>query len=323
MEKDLGYYAYRFRTLRVNVNKGITPYQPLLLLSVIELIGQNYIQENRIYLTPELISIFVKYRSQLSPSHYQADLAQPFFFMTRSENPFWHLQPKPEREAILDSGTRLNSIPLLRKNIEYAYLDIELFNYLQSPISKNSLISTLIDTWFSDQLQRIDKLIGINPFQGYSYSSLEFNRQLPLASELDEKSYKNAVEVVRDTTFRKNIVKFYDFRCAFCQLRIIAGDETNIVDGAHIKPFSKFKDDSYTNGISLCKNHHWAFDHGWFGIDENYRIRIRQNWINEDAPSNIRAMSEYHGESIILPYDEEFCPDRDALAWHREEWQIA
>ncbi|MFH7244085.1 MAG: HNH endonuclease [Spirulina sp.] len=323
MEKNLAYYASKLRGLRVNTNKGVTPYQPLLLLAVMELVGQQYISENKIYLTPELISIFVKYRSQLSPAHYQADLAQPFFFMSKINEPFWHLKPKLGQEAVLNSGTRLNTIPLLRRNIEYAYLDVELFGYLQAPISRNSLISVLVEKWFSDQPRRIEKLMGVNPFQKFSYSQSEEHRQLPLVSELDAVKPYEAIETVRDATFRKNIVKLYDNRCAFCQLRIIAGDETNIVDGAHIKPFSKFKDDSYTNGISLCKNHHWAFDHGWFSLDQEYRILIRENWISENAPSNIKAMSEYHLESIFLPHDEEFLPDQNALAWHRENWHIA
>ncbi|RZM79144.1 HNH endonuclease [Leptolyngbya iicbica] len=325
MDKDLGYYAHRFRTLRVNINRGVTPYQPLLLLSVIELIGQNYIQENKIYLTPELVSLFVKYRSQLSPSHYQADLAQPFFFLSRVKNAFWHLKAKEGKEAVLDSGTRLNSVPLLRRNIDFAFLDEDLFDYLKSPISKNVLVSTLVEKWFADQLKRVEKLIGVNPFDHISYSDFDpgIERQLPLASELDVNSYKNAIEAVRDTTFRKNIVRLYDSRCAFCHLRIISLDETNIVDGAHIKPFSKFKDDTYSNGISLCKNHHWAFDHGWFGIDENYRILIRQNWLTESASQGTKLMREYHGEGIILPHEDEFLPDLGALEWHRQHWKIA
>ncbi|WP_347277256.1 HNH endonuclease [Leptolyngbya sp. FACHB-671] len=36
----------------------------------------------------------------------------------------------------------------------------------------------------------------------------------------------------------------------------------------HIKPFSEFRDDRFDNGTSPCKKHHWAFDHGWFGIDD-------------------------------------------------------
>jgi putative restriction endonuclease len=323
MTKSLSYYVNRLKSLRVNTNRGVTPYQPLLLLTVIELIDQNYVTENQIYLTPALMSIYVKYRSQLSPPHYQADLAQPFFYMSRVDQSFWHLQPKLGKEVIIVSGIRLNRINLLRENVDYAYLDAELFEYLKSPISRNALTSTLIEAWFSDKLTIVDKLVGLNPFQDFRYSDLEKNRELPLASELDAKSTKKAVDAVRDATFRRNVVRLYNYRCAFCQLRIIALDETNIVDGAHIKPFSKFKDDSYSNGISLCKNHHWGFDHGWFSIDDNYRILIRQNWLDEDGSSDFRFMENYHGEEILLPHDLEFIPDAKSLQWHRKHWEIA
>ena len=323
MAKDLNYYIRRIKALRVNTNKGVTPYQPLLLLTVFELVDKKYIQENKIYLTPSLISIFVKYRSQLSPSHYQADLAQPFFFMSRLGDPFWHLFPKSGREVVLESGGRLNRINLLRENVEYAYLDEELFDYLQSPISRNALISALVEKWFSSQLSKVEKLMGVNPFKDFRYSGLEKNYELPLASDLDIAKSDVIIEAVRDTTFRRNVVNLYNYRCSFCQLRIVAGDESNIVDGAHIKPFAKFKDDSYSNGISLCKNHHWAFDHGWFGIDSDYRILVKQGWLDEDAPSDLRFIQEYHNQEILLPHDEEFFPELNALAWHRAEWQIA
>ncbi|MBE9139763.1 hypothetical protein IQ254_21620 [Nodosilinea sp. LEGE 07088] len=72
-----------------------------------------------------------------------------------------------------------------------------------------------------------------------------------------------------------------------------------------------------------AKNHHWAFDHGWFGIDSDYRILIKQGWLDEDAPSDLRFIQEYHNQEILLPHDEEFFPDLNALAWHRTEWEIA
>jgi putative restriction endonuclease len=138
MQKDLNYYISKFRNLRVNTARGKTPYQPILLLSIIELIGQRYISENRIYLTTTLMSVFVKYRSQLSSPNYQADLAQPFFFLSRADEPFWYLCPKPGHEEVLRSGSRLNTVNLLMKNVDYAYVDHELFSLLQSPINRNA-----------------------------------------------------------------------------------------------------------------------------------------------------------------------------------------
>ena len=98
---------------------------------------------------------------------------------------------------------------------------------------------------------------------------------------------------------------------------------TDIVDGAHIKPFYKFKDDNYTNGLALCKNHHWAFDKGWFGIDDDYRIIIPPDRLIEEPPQESRSMKAFHNEPIFLPQKVDFCPDRKALTWHRQYWQIA
>jgi putative restriction endonuclease len=51
----------------------------------------------------------------------------------------------------------------------------------------------------------------------------------------------------------------------------------NLLDGAHIKPFSMFFDSKIDNGMALCKNHHWAFDLGWFSVDENYKIIVAKD----------------------------------------------
>lgn len=62
--------------------------------------------------------------------------------------------------------------------------------------------------------------------------------------------------VVRDAAFRKIVISLYGQRCTFFGLRIISLDSQNIVDGAHIKPFSELRDDRFDNGLALCKNHH-------------------------------------------------------------------
>lgn len=64
------------------------------------------------------------------------------------------------------------------------------------------------------------------------------------------------------TIFRKNVQVAYDFRCLFCGLRAPAPRKglSPGVDAAHILPWGKFDLDVVTNGMMLCKQHHWAFD---------------------------------------------------------------
>jgi hypothetical protein len=64
------------------------------------------------------------------------------------------------------------------------------------------------------------------------------------------------------SVFRKNVQRAYKFRCLFCgskwpppQKGLAPG-----VDAAHILPWGEFDLDHVTNGIILCKQHHWAFD---------------------------------------------------------------
>lgn len=92
----------------------------------------------------------------------------------------------------------------------------------------------------------------------------------------------------------------------------------NIVDGSHIKPFSQFYNDRIDNGLSLCKNHHWAFDRFWFTINDDYTIIVADN-LREDSP-NARLMREFGGDRIILPAQVQYYPRQDSLQWHREEF---
>lgn len=68
-------------------------------------------------------------------------------------------------------------------------------------------------------------------------------------------------------------------------MKVTMSIKQNIVDGAHIKPFAKFSDNRIDNGISLCKNHHWAFDKGLFTIYDNYKIIVSNNF-QEESPNS-------------------------------------
>ncbi|MGK7906047.1 MAG: HNH endonuclease [Synechococcus sp.] len=318
MVKYLSYYIKKITMLRVDRSRGIAPYQPLLILSLLETIEQGLTVQNKFFLGPELISVFIKYRNQLSSSIHQADPAQPFFHMSKKKGSFWHLKPKAGHEHMLSSKIRLNSLKLLRENVEYGYFDSELFRLLQDPISRNSLTAALVQKWFPDKLDEISNLLQIRSFERLRRSLKEAGGAVYSV----EDSADDIGMVVRDAAFRRNIVSLYEQRCAFCKVRVIDRDHNNIVDGAHIKPFSEFRDNLLNNGISLCKNHHWAFDRGWFGINDNYEILIPSDRFHEESPQHTRPMKDFAGEVITLPLREEHYPRPEALQWHRDRWGI-
>jgi putative restriction endonuclease len=200
----------------------------------------------------------------------------------------------------------------LQSLILYAFLDDELFLLLQDSVSRSVLINTLVETWFSHKKEQVNKLFRIDAFQEFQNKLKESGGKVYSIEDL-----KNEDQViVRDAAFRKVVISVYNYRCSFCGLKIINSLGQNIVDGSHIKPFSEFRDDRIDNGLSLCKNHHWAFDRGWFGIDENYRISVSKD-LHEITPNN-RAMIDFEGEQIILPNQELYYPRLDALQWHFE-----
>jgi putative restriction endonuclease len=319
VSKDLNYYVRQIQKLRVNKVGGQAPYQPLLLLSLIELVEQDIVIDNCFSISPELISIFIKYRDRLSNGYYQADLAQPFYHMSKKDDAFWHLEPKPGHEEVLRSGGRLNTLKKLKENVLHGYFDIELFEILQNRTYCTTLIGTIIDQWFPGEFEKVKELLQIHSFEQLRLRLKESGGAIYSVEDVKDE----LVNEIRDAAFRKNLLILYDQRCTFCKLRIVSVFGENIIDGAHIKPFSKFRDDHYTNGLALCKNHHWAFDRGWFGIDQEYKVIVPFGRFAEEPPEASMSMHNFHGKRISLPIQEDAYPSQEALSWHREAWQIA
>ncbi len=311
MSKTLSYYCQKFSRLRVDRTRGIAPHKPILLLSVIELVEQGNLRHNRVFLSPELIATFLKFWNQLGSDAHRSDIALPFFHLRGDE--FWYLKANPGyEEAIASRQVRLKTINALREAVQYAYLDDELFENLQNPYSRLTLVNKLIKAWFSDNTHYIQGLWQVDALQDFENQLRQRGGAIYLPEDLKDE----AKTVVRDAAFRRVIVSIYEFRCAFCGLQVINAFGQNIVDGAHIKPFSQFYDDSIDNGISLCKNHHWAFDHGWFTIADDYTLLISDN-LREDSPHGT-PMREFNGNRIWLPARQQHYPRIEALCWHRE-----
>jgi putative restriction endonuclease len=296
-------YCERFSELKVSSNRkrGDAPYKPILLLSIIDLIAQGIIKNNYISISDELIETFNKYWKILGNPAYKGGLHYPFFHL--QSDIFWHLKLNHEFKGLQPKTTNK-----LKEAVEYAKLDDELFELLLDKNSRNELTDTLIAVWFFESQRELSAILNVNQsFQSQIEEDVE---------EVSLKQFKLQKSVVRNAFFRKAVVHTYGYRCAFCGLKVTRKITQSIVDGAHIKPFSKFYDSRIDNGISFCKNHHWAFDRGWFTINDDYKIVVA-NDLQEVSP-NAKSMRDFHGEHIALPVLEEYFPRLDALDWHRK-----
>ncbi|BAY42318.1 hypothetical protein NIES2111_67410 (plasmid) [Nostoc sp. NIES-2111] len=317
MNKDLAYYVKKFspksasNKIGLNVSPG-APNKPILLLSVIEMIATRQITKNQIPFNAELIATFLKLWSHLEPLR-KPDIGLPFYHLTSDR--FWHYQMKLGFEGWMKAKIKIRTPSTIRETVEYAYLDDELWLLLQNPQDRTVLTHVLIDSWFNELTQEdIEPLLQVNAFAELQDQLQRTGGKVYQPEELED---EQAV-IVRDGAFRKIVVSTYNYRCAFCGLQILDSLGQNIVDGSHIKPFSQFYDDRIDNGLALCKNHHWAFDRFWFTIDDDYTIIVSDS-LREESP-NAKPMSEFSGDRIILPAQEQYYPRRDSLQWHRDEF---
>lgn len=115
---------------------------------------------------------------------------------------------------------------------------------------------------------------------------------------------------LHQTSFRERVIAAYDEHCALCTLR-----HRELLDAAHIIPDTEeFGEPIIQNGLSLCKIHHAAYDQNILGITPDYRIRMRNDILEEiDGPMLRYGLQELHDKSLFLPKKKGYWPDRDRL----------
>ncbi|HEU4576443.1 MAG TPA: HNH endonuclease [Chitinophagaceae bacterium] len=131
--------------------------------------------------------------------------------------------------------------------------------------------------------------------------------------------------VMRTRGFRQAVIEAYDYKCAFCGLKINSlKDRSWEVEAAHIVPHNEKGRDDVLNGLSLCHLHHWAFDAGWFALEDNFTIQVSSK-INS-LHTDFGRMGDYDfirifankKSKMFLPKRKEIYPHQKAISWHRE-----
>lgn len=151
--------------------------------------------------------------------------------------------------------------------------------------------------------------------------SLRFLRD-PLHPSGDQRRYAERVarQRLHQPEFRARVMRAYEIRCAVCALH--HGD---LLDAAHIVPDTDAGGlPLISNGLSLCKIHHAAYDRLMLGISPDYQVHINRELLEEiDGPMLRHGLQEMHGRTLIVPTRRADQPDRDRLAQRYDAFRRA
>jgi putative restriction endonuclease len=311
-------YTKQFAKLRRAHTFGGAPHKPILLLSILHLFEQGVIKQNRIEITPQLVSTFKDFWRLLVTTPHTPNFSLPFYHL-KSE-PFWHLVVKPGHQLALTKSHSIKSFSALKDAVGWASFDTDLFKLLEVKENLEILRLTILEYYFGGRFDPLVQPTAPYLFQlqnemlnesaeEYQTRFQEIQQQLN-KEELEEETF------VRDGAFKQVISNLYQHTCAISGLRIIATENISMIDGCHIKPWSICHDDTAPNGISLCPNLHRAFDRGLLSIDEDYRTMISPHFTElSTSPYQIK---QFTGQQILLPSEIKHYPSQTNLAYHRK-----
>lgn len=140
-------------------------------------------------------------------------------------------------------------------------------------------------------------------------------------SDIERRRYITATvrQRLHQATFRERVLAAYQEQCALCKLR-----HTELLDAAHIIPdMAEGGEPIVSNGLSLCKLHHAAFDSFFLGIRPDYVIQVRSDVLSEeDGPMLLHGLQDLHEKRIILPRSSVHYPSHEKLETRYEEFLI-
>ncbi|WP_419848620.1 HNH endonuclease [Candidatus Poriferisocius sp.] len=130
---------------------------------------------------------------------------------------------------------------------------------------------------------------------------------IPLLREYAEDVAKRRLH---QPLFRARVLTAYGSQCGICSLRY-----PELLDAAHIRADSEGGKPVVTNGISMCKIHHAAYDSHLLGINSDYQVKIRPDVLDDsDGPTLRHAIQGLHDSPLHVPRRRAAKPDRDLLA---------
>jgi putative restriction endonuclease len=77
------------------------------------------------------------------------------------------------------------------------------------------------------------------------------------------------------------------------------------------------RNDHPTNGLALCKNHHWAMDRDLIAPCPDHHWKVA-SILDPRRSTGEKELLELSGKSTLLPKDPAFHPNDEGLRWRCE-----
>ncbi len=275
------------------VDRHERPHKPVLLLAVLELMDHGA-ETGRVVWSGELRDAFKRIFAVVRKRDDQASPQLPFRYL--ASDGFW-------TPVLLEGGTRrsLTWEPRIKEPGEvFAELSPELATLLADRQNRQWIRERLVSRYFSAHRAAL-----LGP------AVSESRTVEPSASGVEKQRARSAV-------FREMILRMYGYRCAACGLDIGFGSlPMGLLEAAHLVPFAETQNDHPTNGMALCRNHHWAMDSHLIAPSLEGVWRCSRRVIPRRSRGE-QELSALDGLEVITPKDEVYQPAEVGL---RYRWQ--
>ncbi len=121
--------------------------------------------------------------------------------------------------------------------------------------------------------------------------------------------------------FRSQVLIAYANRCAMCRL-----GRPQLLEAAHIIPDAhEHGAAEISNGLSLCRIHHAAYDHNLIGVSPDMKIHVGPEIMSaaDEGPVIEHGLQSLHQVELQPPISEDYRPSRQGLELRFEQFKSA
>lgn len=292
--------VYRLSTgvIGTSTDRHERPHKPVLLLAVLDAIAAGEAQPDRVPWSNRLRERFADYFAIVRSRNDECTPENPFLYL-RTDG-FWL-----PLMATAQGDVPLESTPLVREaegGRVFGRFVPDWQILLSDPVARLGLRDAIVSRYF--------------PLSQYQLRPMFLDG----ASVALPKQEGDGDDVLpgRSSAFRRQVLEEYDYQCAACGLRIwLVEHEITFVDAAHLVPFSVTRNDHPTNGIALCKNHHWAMDQRLIAPDPDAVWRVSR-YIDSRRSRGEEDLARLAGVKLLPPAEPAFAPLREHLEWRHQ-----